>query len=139
MLVGLSLVGCARDARLYPVNQSANKNGVLVAHFMSYGTGHGEIEIPMPNGELLKGEYSLVRGGSIGFGSIYGAVYGNGGSASVAGTTTSYEIPGGSPGRADAFGDKGTSMQCEFYNDNFSGHGYGGCKTSKGALYRIQY
>jgi len=93
----------------------------------------------MPDGEVLKGEYSLVRGGSIGFGNIYGSVYGTGGSASISGSSTSYAIPGGSPGMASAFGTKGTSIQCEFYNDNFSGHGYGACKSSNGALYRIQY
>jgi hypothetical protein len=30
-------------------------------------------------------------------------------------------------------------MQCEFYNDNVSGHGNGACKSSKGALYRLVY
>lgn len=30
-------------------------------------------------------------------------------------------------------------MQCEVYNDNLSGHGFGGYKSSTGALYRIQY
>ena len=138
-LSGLLLSGCARDAHLYPANNSANTGGVLTAHFMDYGNGHGEIEIPMPSGELLKGEYSLVRGGSVGFGSIYSSVYGKGGNARMTETSTSYEVPGGSPGMASAFGDSGTSMQCEFYNDNFSNHGYGGCRSSAGALYRIQY
>ena len=137
VLMGLMLWGCAREAHLYPVNEAASATGVLTAHFNAYGTGHGEIEITMPDGELLKGEYSIVRGGTIGFGSIFGAVYGRKGT--VTGTSTSYEVPGGSPGVASAFGNKGTSAQCEFYNDNFSGHGYGGCQTSTGALYRIQY
>ena len=81
----------------------------------------------MPDGEVLKGEYSLVRGGAVGFGTIYGRAY------------TAATVPGGSPGQASLFGDRGTSMQCEVYNDNFSGHGYGGCQSSKGGIYRIQY
>lgn len=139
MLAGLMLLGCAREARLYPANEAANSTGVLMAHFMMNGTGHGQIKITMPDGEVLKGEYSVVRGGTIGFGNIFGAVYGPHGSVSLTGSSTSYAMPGGSPGQASLFGDRGTSMQCEFYNDNFSGHGYGACKTSTGALYRIQY
>jgi len=40
---------------------------------------------------------------------------------------------------AALFGPKGTTMECEFLNDNGSGHGNGACKSSKGALYRLQY
>lgn len=140
LLIALgALSGCARSARLYPANDLGIATGVLEARFMAHGTGHGSIEVTMPDQELLKGEYSLVRGGSIGFGSVYGSVYGSGGSASFSGNSTSYAVPGGSPGTASLFGSNGTTMLCEFYNDNFSGHGNGGCKSSKGALYRIQY
>ena len=100
VLIGVAFMGCARNARLYPANDLAIASGVLTARFMAYGTGNGEIEITMPDGELLKGEYSIVRGGAMGFGNIYGAVYGSGGSASFSGGTNSYVIPGGSPGMA---------------------------------------
>lgn len=139
VLIGAALAGCARTARMYPANDLASSSGVLTARFMAYGSGNGEIEITMPDGELVKGEYSIVRGGAMGFGNIYGSVYGSGGSATFSGSTNSYVVPGGSPGMASAFGDKGTTMQCEFYNDNFSGHGNGACKSSKNALYRLQY
>lgn len=126
-VLGFAGTGCARVGHLYPANDAAAATGILQAHFMAYGTGHGEGRITMPDGELLTGEYSLVRGGSVSFGSIFAAAGGVSGSA----TTTTYAIPGGSPGTASLFGDKGTSMQCEFYNDNFSGHGYGGCQSSR--------
>jgi hypothetical protein len=138
-LAVIALAGCAKMGHLYPANADASATGVLEAHYKAYGTGHGEMEIPMPDGEVLKGEYSLVRQGAIGFGSILAAVSGPGGSAYGYGTATSYVIEGGSPGMASVFGTKGTSMQCEFYNDNLSGHGYGGCRSSTGALYRLQY
>ncbi len=93
----------------------------------------------MPDGEVLRGEYSVVRGGAIQFGSIFESVYGPGGVATGAGTTTNYAMPGSSPGMASAFGTKGTSMDCEFYNDNVSGHGMGACRCSQGSLYRVQY
>jgi len=124
---------------MYPANDLAISTGVLQALFVAHGTGNGDVTITMPDGEVVKGEYSIVRGGSASFGTIYGSVYGAAGSASVSGSTSSYVVPGGSPGTASAFGGKGTTMQCEFYNDNFSGHGNGACSSNKGALYRLQY
>ncbi|MCU1751749.1 hypothetical protein [Pseudomonas sp. 6D_7.1_Bac1] len=138
-LVCIALSGCTRSARLYPANDIATATGVLTADFKSYGSGHGDIKIIMPDGELLNGEYSLVRGGAIGFGNVYGSVYGSAGLSSFSGSSNSYVTPGGSPGTASLFGDKGTSMLCEFYNDNFSGHVNGGCKSSRNAIYRLQF
>lgn len=127
-----------RNAHLYPANDLARPSGVLEATFEAHGTGHGNVTITLPDGEVAKGEFSIVRGGSVGFGTIYGEVYGDV-SGSVSATTASRTMPGGSPGMASAYGDHGTSVDCEFYNDNTSGHGMGACKTSKGALYRLQY
>jgi hypothetical protein len=93
----------------------------------------------MPDGEVLKGEYSVVRGGAVQFGSIFESVYGPGGVATGTGTSSSYSVSGSRTGMASAFGSKGSSMDCEFYNDNVSGHGMGACKSSQGALYRLQY
>jgi hypothetical protein len=142
LLIGclaLAVASCAKTASLYPVNQVSATEGVLQARYMAYGAGHGQMEITMPSGELLKGEYSIVRGGTMNFGNIYASVVGTGGIATGTATSTNYAVPGGSPGTASLFGDRGTSMQCEFYNDNVSGHGYGGCRSSTGGLYRLQY
>jgi len=140
-LAVLAISGCTieRAARLYPANDIARTDGVLIANFQDHGTGHGAIVIIMPNGESLAGEFSIVLGGTIGFGSIFGQVYGPQGIAKAAGHSTSYVMPGGSPGMASAFGSNGTSMECEFYNDNLTSHGMGACRSSKGALYRLQY
>ena len=128
-----------RSARLYPANDLARTGGVLSAQFTDSRVGHGAIEMTMPDGEVLKGEYSVVRGGAVQFGSIFESVYGPGGVATGTSTASSYTMPGSSPGTASAFGSNGTSMSCEFYNDNVSGHGLGACKSSRGALYRLQY
>jgi hypothetical protein len=128
-----------RQGRLYPANDVAATSGVLTLEYVSRGTGAGPITIVMPNGETMQGEYTIVRGGGVGFGSIFATVYGPQGSASGVATSTSHDIPGGSPGVASLFGDRGTSMQCEFYNDNISGHGYGACRSSNGAVWRLQY
>jgi hypothetical protein len=127
-----------RTGHLYPANDLARRDGVLEAVFEASGVGHGNVHLTLPDGELAKGEFSIVRGGSASFGTIYGQVYGTD-SASVDATTANRVVPGGSRGSASAYGEHGTSVDCEFYNDNFSGHGMGACKTSKGALYRLQY
>ncbi|MGZ5679334.1 MAG: hypothetical protein ACXWI6_11245 [Burkholderiales bacterium] len=128
-----------RAARLYPANDAAAKNGVVEARFVSHGNGNGALEITMADGEMVKGEYSIVRQGAIGFGSIVGSVFGPDGSTSASAFRGNYSIQGGSPSIASAFGNKGTHMSCEFYNDNMSGHGYGACRSSVNALYRLQY
>lgn len=128
-----------RSARLYPANDLARPGGVLSAQFIDSGTGHGLIEMTLPDGEVLTGEYTVVRGGAVQFGSIFESVYGPGGVATGTGTASTYSMAGSSPGTASAFGSKGSSMDCEFYNDNVSGHGMGACRSSQGALYRLQY
>lgn len=139
-LAGLLLAGCSiqREARLYPANEIARHDGVLTGKFVANGSGHGTAAITLPTGQQLNGEFTIVRGGAIGFGSIYGQVYGPGGVANVSGSSSSYAVEGSSRGTASAFG-AGISMDCEFYNDNMSGHGAGACRSSKGALYKLQY
>lgn len=140
-VVVVILGGCSaeRAARLYPISEGGGAEGVLNAKFIASGTGHGDAEIQMPDGELLKGEFSIVRGGAIGFGGIIANAFGPRGSVSTMGSTVSRTVEGGSPGIATAIGQKGTTMQCEFYNDNWSGHGYGACHSSLGKYYRLQY
>ncbi len=139
-LAAMLLAGCSvqREARLYPANDMARTGGVLTGIFVANGSGHGTAAITLPTGEQLNGEFTIVRGGSIGFGSIYGQVYGPGGVANVYGSSSSYTVEGSSRGTASVFG-QGISMDCEFYNDNKSGHGMGACRSSKGALYKLQY
>lgn len=134
------LAGCSiqREARLYPANDVARTGGVLTGKFVAHGTGHGAATITLPTGEQLNGEFTIVRSGAMGFGSIYGQVFGPGGVASVSGNSSSYVMEGSSHGTASVYG-QGISMDCEFFNDNMSGHGMGACRSSKGALYKLQY
>lgn len=97
------------------------------------------MDIAMPDGEALQGEYSIVAGGSVNFGSVFGTVYGRGGLSSVSGTSTGFAMAGSGEGHASLFGNRGTSVHCEFLNNNLTGHGYGACESSKGGLYRMEY
>ena len=135
----LLLCSCVSSARLYPANEGATPLGVLEATYQDNGLGRGEITIPLPDGEVLKGEYSTVDGSAYGFGAVYGSVYGTGGAAYGSATGTSFGIAGSSPGIASLFGSKGTSMQCEYFVNSMTGSGGGACKDSKGRLWRLHF
>ena len=138
-ILAASLSGCAGTVTLYPANDIAQKAGVITAEIKKYGMGSGPIKLTMPDGEILTGQYTVMVGGSTGFGSVYASVYGPEGARSGTGTSTMVNIPNSSPGVANAAGPKGTTVYCEFQNNNMAGHGYGACKISNGALYRMQY
>ena len=122
--------GCTvtRQVHLYPLNTPGTVlQGVIVGH----GQGHGTAKLVMPDGELLSGEYSIVFGGTYGFGSILTSA----GFGSAAGVS----INGRGEGTASMVGDRGTSAQCEFLNANMTGHGSGACRLSNGHVYRMLY
>ena len=55
---------------------------VTTLKFSRWRGDHGPLKGTMPSGEVLKGEYSISRGGGASWGSIYGSVYTPAGSAS---------------------------------------------------------
>jgi hypothetical protein len=93
----------------------------------------------MPDGEVLQGEYSIVFGGAVGFGSIIRSVYGSNGSATISGTSANVSVQGKGEGEASLVGNRGTTMECEFLNANMTGHGFGACRSSRGIVYRLMY
>ncbi len=140
VLAAILVSGCTRDARLYPANDAAAIDGVLVVSFVdSPFNRNGELELKMPDGELLKGEYSTVENASASFGTIYASVYGTGGSAQGSATAVGLHQPGSTVGMASAFGNQGTRLECEYFVNNRSGKGGGACKTSRGGLYRMHF
>lgn len=136
----LPIAGCTvtRPLHLYPTADGAVDRAVLNGLFVGHGQGHGTAKVTMPDGEELQGEYSIVFDGSMGFGTIFGTVYGPGGSQAVSGTSGHVSIAGKGQGFA-SLSSGSTSMQCEFLNANMTGHGYGACKSSKGGIYRLMY
>ncbi|MFZ1964782.1 MAG: hypothetical protein WAU78_15185 [Roseiarcus sp.] len=139
LIFSLGACAVAREPQLYPINDTANQSGVLDAKMLGHGEGHGTLEIVAPDGEKFQGEYSIVFGSSVGFRSILATSSGAAGSATTSGFSTNVAISGSGQGSAVLSGDRGTSIQCEFLNNNLTGHGYGGCQSSKGGLYRMVY
>jgi hypothetical protein len=117
------VAGCVASGKLSPTNDLARRTGVLPARFTIHDNGLAEIEVTLPDGEVATGE---VREGSVG--GIYRSVNG-----------TANALPGGHPGIAALFGNRGTSIFCEGYFDTINGHGTGSCRSFTGALYQFQY
>ena len=63
----------SRSGRLYPANDVARPGGVLAASFVDGGTGHGAVTVASPDADLFAGEYTIVFGGVLNFGSTYGS------------------------------------------------------------------
>lgn len=102
------------STRRKPLTGTTAGTTVLHGDLVGHGQGHGTLKITMPDNELLQGEYSIVFGGSIGFGSVFGTVYGPRGAISGSSTSTSVSMEGEGQGSAALVGNNGTSMQCEF-------------------------
>lgn len=139
LLTFVLLAGCAATARLYPANPAAQVGGTLEASTRETEMGSGPIRVTMPDGEILKGRYSIDPGFSTGDGNINVSAFG--------GSHRPFSNAFGSWGSADArstatatlIGRRATSMKCEVVNNNYTGHGDGACRTSSGAIYKIAY
>lgn len=145
VLAAASIAGCTTTARLYPDNDLAGIKPIEAVAKM------GVIEFTDGEGEKFTGEYSIVRGGQTNFGSVMGSLSSNAtafgpkgmatatGTGSYSSTSTSFSTDRKSTGVAVGLGDKGTRFNCEFLSDSLTGSGYGACKTSKGAVYRVVF
>ena len=138
MSVGVAGCEVARDAQLYPTDGNPGSS-IIHGRVVGHGTGSGSVSFVMPNGETMTGRYTILFGGSAGFGSVFASVYGPHGNAIGTGTASNFSINGTGNGVAEVAGDRGTSMHCEFVNNNLAGHGYGACRSNTGSLYRLIY
>jgi len=128
----LLFAACENMAHITPANaQAESLGGEMPAHFTSFSTGNGTIEAIGVGGEVLRGSYGPMPA-NYSFGSIFNAVYGEY-------STLPTAADKGAPTVATLTGTRGTTLNCEFYNNNYSNNGFGACKSLTGALYRIQY
>ena len=113
-------------ARLYPVNEAANRAGMLTALVVESQDGRGRIMIQY-KGEAMQGEATRVDANNPGFGRIHQQVLGM--------------WPRQSQGRrgiANAYGGRGISAQCEYVLTGPS-QGTGVCVFSDDAHYQIHF
>ena len=88
------------------------------------------------SGEVATGEYSVISGGSVGWGSVYASVYTPKGVATGNGSAVAVTQNGTREGSAILTGTKGTIVTCEF-SLGLSGHGFGACKSNSDVLYKL--
>jgi hypothetical protein len=141
VLLGASalLAGCISTATLYPANEEAKSAGLITARYESFGIGAGKISLLFPDGEKLSVEYSTVDTNSYGFGSVYGSIYGGFGQTFGTGAASSMAMAGSSPGVATLYGDRGTTMTCEYIVNKLTGKGAGACKASTNAIFKLHF
>lgn len=113
------------QARLYPLNETAQSAGLLTAQITDQHSGRGTVNLAY-RGQAMQGEATRVDGSSTNFGSLYGQVLG-----------TSARPPSGRRGIANAVGG-GISAQCEYVLSG-STLGTGACLFSDGARYQMHF
>ena len=114
-----------QQVRLYPLNETAGKTGMLVASVSDKGKGHATFSVNYA-GEILNGEAQRVPSGYPGFGRVLRDVYGDG------------RMPAGQRGMAAATGANGTYVNCE-YALTAVNQGTGACLFSNGAKYQLHF
>lgn len=128
----LSTAAFAGTAHIYNLADGS----VTVLKYSRWHGDHGPVTAKMPSGEALKGEYSITRGGGVGWGSVYSTVYGPEGAAAASASGTRLGISIRGQGSMILTGDKGTIMNCEFVS---SGHGSGACVDNRGVKYKLLF
>lgn len=114
------------QARLYPLNEHANRAGMLAAQVSDNQGGRGTFTLNY-SGQPMQGEATRVDAGFAGFGRIHDEVLGR--------TTRSYA---GRRGIANAYGAQGINAQCEYVITGPS-MGTGVCLFSDGAKYQMHF
>ena len=115
------------QARLYPINDQAARDGQLLATITDLHTGRGMLTMTK-DGEFLSGEATRVSDAHPGFGTVYEKAL----------RTPIRVRPGQPRGIANATGSRGTWVNCEYMIEG-GGRGTGACLMSNGAAYQIHF
>ena len=113
-------------ARLYPLNDVAQRAGLLSATIVSTQSGRGTLTVGYL-GDTLQGEATRVDAGHAAFGRLHADVLG-----------TAPRAWTGQRGIANAYGPRGHSAQCE-YVITAPAQGTGVCLFSDGARYQLHF
>ncbi len=140
------LIGCATSVSSvvkplkikitgYPVNQQAERYGVITTQLIDKLQGHVQFSITI-DGKTLQGQGFTVDNSYAKFGSAFATVYPDTGGIGYANTAAFVKSsPGSSRGIAAAFG-AGLRLECEYIVNNKTLASSGVCITSDGAHFR---
>jgi hypothetical protein len=139
IVFALGITSCASSlsatANMYPANDAASKIGAFTVPYKDVGL-QGSVAFTLPTGEGFKGNYTSVDTSTVGWGRIY-ALSSSGGS--VTGTTAAQVSRVSIPGRLDAFGNRGTRVECEYVVNRQTRSGVGACRTNGGAVFNMHF
>jgi len=127
---------CTLTAKAYPVAGPAVRTGqILTAKFTWSGSGSGQVEVTMPDGEVCTGRYSTIVGGVVSPQIVAGA----GSTVAVASASVSSgSISGLQTSRAMLVGTRGTMLDFEGYTSGANPtHGFGQAKDNKGSVWKL--
>lgn len=125
IIFSLILIGCTKNVVLTDMLTGETLQGTA--------TSSRDLEITMPDGEVLKGTYTVIRGEAVSFGSVAG--YSPTGFSTMNGTA--FMVSNNGQVYAVLRGDKGTIMEVQAV---FSGsHGFGTAVTNRKKEYRVQF
>ncbi len=139
--------GCSLSvtAKLYPVKGPYSDQKpipVLRAHVKDVQRNSGDVTLTLPDGEICSGSWSSLAPQQVsmtsmsgrgqitsGIQSAYATVYGTGFTVS--------NIPGINRGTAFLVGDRGTTIEVEFFTGSGTASGNGVAIDSKGNIYKV--
>jgi hypothetical protein len=127
LLIAAPVLAITRKFRLYNTDSGQKIDALFRFKWSSMS---GKVEMQIPGGEKLEGEYSGSHDGGVAWGSIYS------GSASA---TSTMAIVGNVRGSMIATGPSGLVLQCEYVTNTTTTHGSGACKDNRGALYKLLF
>ncbi|MDZ7413093.1 MAG: hypothetical protein ONB15_06100 [candidate division KSB1 bacterium] len=128
LAVALMTTGCTYAARLYDIQAGGSP---IAAKFKWSGSGKGKVEMTLPSGEVLVGEYVTVADDTMTWGLVF-----------IAGATVNgYAVTtqGKQRGTAIVTGTQGTTIQCEYVTSAVSPSGYGSCRDNRGKIYKLMF
>ena len=136
MAAGAAPCATSRFVELTPENREASALGPLTAYLEEKRQGGtGTIWLRLPSGELVKGQFEVRRGGTVGaLGQEYGIDRPGG-----AYTRDGGPISHGSPVIIDMKAPSGASAHCEVINDDQTENGSGVCMFPNNAVYHALY
>lgn len=131
------ITGCSHKMT-YVDFQNGN---VLEGHYVDYVK---DIEVTMPNGEVLKGKFSNISNNSFSFGNSFSSGTATNGTTTVFGNAnsfgTGYSV--GGAGKAYALLKSETTnlmMEVVVNYDSWSRSGFGEARTNDGRKYKVQF
>jgi hypothetical protein len=130
----LLLSACTKTGHMYNLTTGE----MFPFRYTANGRGRGTIDAVMNSSESLNGEYSIVTGGTVSWGSVYASVYSPAGTASGNANSVGVTAAGARRGAAILTGGKGSILDCEFVV-GLNGHGTGACRGKDDTKYRMMF